>query len=217
MATTGPDHETLMWAESRAIADTLDGLDDASFDHATLCAGWRVRDVISHMLLGHTTPMPKMVLMLGKYGFNVPKASLKGSIDFGTEHSPAELRAAWRGVVDGKTRRGITKVIPTKEGFVDHMIHLQDILRPLGRSRAIPADHLTAALDVMPTLGGFVKSKQRMKGLRWRATDVDWTWGDGPEVVGPAEALILLASGRTAPLPEVSGDGVDTLRQRLAT
>ena len=97
------------------------------------------------------------------------------------------------------------------------MIHLQDILRPLGRSRAIPADHLTAALDVMPTLGGFVKSKQRMKGLRWRATDVDWTWGDGPEVVGPAEALILLASGRTAPLPEVSGDGVDTLRQRLAT
>ena len=215
MTDTRVDHDALMWAESADLATTLEGLDDAAFDHATLCDGWRARDVISHMLLGHTTPMPKMMLMLGKYAFNVPKASLKGSVEFGSQHSPAEIRTMWRGVVDGKVRRGITKVIPTKEGFVDHMIHHQDILRPLGRSRTIPAAHLTAALDIMPTLGGFVKSKQRMKGLTWRATDVDWSWGQGPEVVGPAEALIMLSSGRSAPLGEVTGDGVATLRQRL--
>lgn len=67
----------------------------------------------------------------------------------------------------------------------------------------------------MPMVGGFVKSKQRMDGLRWTATDVDWTCGSGPEVTGPAEALVLLASGRPAPLDEVSGDGRAALETRL--
>ena len=97
---------------------------------------------------------------------------------------------------------GISKTISRGGGSVDHTIHHQDIRRPLGRSRSIPEDRLIAALDAMPTIGGFVKSKQRMDGLRWTATDVDWTFGDGPEVTGPAEALILLASGRPAPIDE---------------
>ena len=40
-------------------------------------------------------------------------------------------------------------------------------------------------------------------------------FGDGPEVSGPAEALILLASGRQAPIDEAAGDGVAMLRERL--
>lgn len=216
MPGTSHDYESLLWAESADLASLLDDFDDAAFDHATLCTGWRTRDVIGHLLLGHTTPMLKMTGMLAKFAFNVPKASLKGSVKYGSEHSPAELRAAWRSVVDGRVMKGISKVIPTKEGFVDHLIHQQDILRPMGSSRTIPTERLTAALDAMPTIGGFVKAKQRMKGLSWRATDVDWTWGAGPEVAGAAEALLLLASGRNAPLDEVSGDGVATVRQRLA-
>lgn len=194
----------------------LDEIDDAEFDAASLCNGWRVRDVMSHMVLGHTTPMPRMVGLLAKYRFNVPKASLRGSVEYGSAHSPDEIRAAWREVVDGRLRKGITKVIPTKEGFVDHLIHHQDIRRPLGRPRSIDDDRLIAALDVMPTLGGFVKSKQRMAGIRWTATDVDWTFGSGPEVAGPAEALVLLASGRCAPIDETTGAGVALLGERLA-
>ena len=112
--------------------------------------------------------------------------------------------------------KSISRMTAKKEGFVDHLIHHQDIRRPLDRPRSIPADRLTAALDAMPTIGGFVKSKQRMAGLRWNATDVDWAYGSGPEVTGPAEALILLSSGRPAPIGEVSGEGVTTLKERLA-
>ncbi len=171
---------------------------------------------MSHMLLGHTTPMLRMMGLLAKYRFNVPKASRIGSVEYGSAHSPEEIRAAWHGVVDGKVMNGIAKTISKKEGFVDHTIHHQDIRRPLGRSRSIPDDRLIAALDAMPTIGGFVKSKQRMDGLRWTATDVEWTFGDGPEVTGPAEALILLASGRPAPIDEARGDGVATLKERVA-
>jgi uncharacterized protein (TIGR03083 family) len=216
MAGTDHDYERLLWSESADLASLLDELDDADFDHASLCDGWRVRDVVSHMVVGHTTPMPSMIVLLAKHGFNVPKASRQGSVQFGSAHSPDEIRAAWRGVVDGRVMKGIAKTISKKEGFVDHLIHHQDIRRPLDRPREIPADRLLAALDAMPTIGGFVKSKQRMAGLRWRATDVDWTFGDGPEVAGPAEALVLLSSGRSAPIGDVSGDGVATLRERVS-
>jgi uncharacterized protein (TIGR03083 family) len=216
MSTTSHDYESLLWAESSDLGSLLDELDDADFDAASLCDGWRVRDVMSHMVLGHTTPMPRMVGLLAKYRFNVPKASLKGSVEYGSAHSPGEIRAAWRGILDGHVMKGISKTISKKEAFVDHMIHHQDIRRPLARPRTIADDRLIAALDAMPTLGGFVKSKQRMDGLRWTATDVGWTFGSGPEVTGPAEALILLASGRPAPIDETTGDGVATLEERLA-
>lgn len=210
------DYESLLWSESADLAALIHELDDADFDRTSLCDGWRVRDVVSHVVLGHTTPMPVMVGLIARHGFNVPQASRHGSARHGSAHSAAELRDEWKRVVDGRVRKGISRVISTKELFVDHLIHHQDIRRPLDRSRSIPADRLTAALDAMPTIGGFVKSKRRMRGLTWTASDVEWSFGSGPEVTGPAEALILLASGRRAPIDEVSGDGVATLDERLA-
>lgn len=210
------DDDGLVWAESEELGATLDELDEQALDHPSVCNGWRVRDVYAHMLLGHTTPLPAMIVMLARYGFNVPKGSAKGSVRYASEHSSSQLRSAWHDMVDNTVTKGISKVIPAKEGFVDQLIHHQDILRPLGRTRTIAPERLGVALDVMPSVGGFVKSKQQMVGLRWTATDVDWHTGTGPEVKGPAESLILLASGRPAPLGEVSGDGVATRRERLS-
>lgn len=210
------EYERLLWDESSDIAATLGELGDTDFDAMSLCEGWRVRDVASHMIVGHTSPMSKILVEVAKNRFSVPKGSFEISREYGSAHSPAEIRAAWTAVAAEHTRKGITKVISDKEGFADHLIHHQDIRRPLGRPRTIPTERLTAALDALPTIGGFLKSKQRMKGLSWRATDVDWTFGEGPEVSGPAEALILAASGRPAALPEISGDGQAELASRLA-
>jgi uncharacterized protein (TIGR03083 family) len=210
------DYDALLWEESADLGSLLDDLDDASFDCASLCDGWRVRDVVAHMVLGHTTPMPTMVALIARSGFNVPRASRLGSARHGSAHSVPELRDQWHEVVDGRVRRGISRRISTKEMFVDHLIHHQDIRRPLKLTRPIPAERLTAALDAMPTIGGFVKSKQRMRGLTWTADDVAWRFGSGPDVSGPAEALILLASGRRAPIDEIVGGGVSTLDHRVA-
>lgn len=210
------EYERMLWDESSDIAAALGELQDAEFDAMSLCEGWRVRDVVSHMVVGHTAPMSKILVEVAKNGFSVPKGSFEISREYGSAHSAAEIRDAWSAVARDHTRKGITKVISEKEGMVDHLIHHQDIRRPLGRPRTIPAERLTAALDALPTIGGFLKSKQRMKGLSWRATDVDWTFGEGPEVSGPAEALLLAASGRPAALPELSGDGQAELASRLA-
>ena len=143
------DYEDMLWAESADVASMLDELDDADFDHRSLCDGLRTRDVVSHMVVGHTTPMRSIMVLLARNSLKVRKASRNISVQYGTDHSPAEIRAAWRRVVDGRVRNGLAKVVSTKEGFVDHLIHHQDIRRPLGRPRLIPPDQLVGALDAM--------------------------------------------------------------------
>jgi uncharacterized protein (TIGR03083 family) len=212
-----PDYDTLRLQEMASISDLAHGLSGAQWDHASLCDGWRVRDVISHMCLGYTTPMPVMVAKVAKAGFNVDKASKVESIAFGSSHSAAEILAIFDTIHRQNIRRGIARIIKAQEGLVDHLVHHQDIRRPLGLPRAMPEDRLRAALDVVPGLAGFVKAKQRTAGLRLVAEDLDWSHGDGPEVRGTGEDVLLVATGRRAALDELKGEGVDTLRQRMAS
>lgn len=74
------DYDGLLWAESADLASLVDDLDDPEFDRASLCDRWRVRDVVSHLLLGHVTPMPTMVGLIARSGFDVPRASRLGPV-----------------------------------------------------------------------------------------------------------------------------------------
>jgi len=210
------DYDRLRLDEMAAISELLHELTPDEWDRPSLCDGWRVRDVISHMCVGYTTPMPAMFVKVARRGFNVPKASLEESVAFATDHSPAEILAVFDAVHGDNVRKGIAKVIKPTEGLVDHVIHHQDIRRPLGRPRVVPEDRLVAALGVIPGLGGFVGAKKRVAGLRLVATDVEWSEGQGPEVSGPGEAILLAASGRPVALDELGGDGLGILRTRVA-
>ena len=210
------DYDQLRLDEMGSIGELLHELDDEQWDAASLCAGWRVRDVISHMCLGYTTPMPKMVALIARRAFNVDRASKEESIAFGDAHSPAEILSVLERIHRDNIRKGITRVIPSKEGLVDHFTHHQDIRRPLGLPRAMPEDRLLAALEAAPSIGGFLKAKGRARGLRFIASDIDWSWGDGPEVKGNGEAILLALGGRPSVLNELGGEGLATLRERVA-
>ncbi|MGH3741155.1 MAG: hypothetical protein ACRDT1_07475 [Micromonosporaceae bacterium] len=83
--------------------------------------------------------------------------------------------------------RGFTAGLGGMIGFVDAVIHHQDIRRPLGTPRQIPADRLYRALRgtlIAPPVGAF----WRARGLRLIATDIGFTTGRGPEVRGAGEA-----------------------------
>jgi hypothetical protein len=60
-----------------------------------------------------------------------------------------------------------------------------------------------------------IGGKKRVAGLTLRATDTDWSAGEGPEVRGPAIAILLAISGRAAGLDDLAGEGVETLRPRM--
>ena len=54
-----------------------------------------------------------------------------------------------------------------------------------------------------------------LTGLRFVATDLDWSHGEGQEVYGPGEALLVAVAGRASALGDLSGDGVDELARRV--
>ena len=60
-----------------------------------------------------------------------------------------------------------------------------------------------------------IGGKKRAAGLTFKATDSDWSAGEGPEVSGPGSALMLAIVRRPAALDDLSGDGVAVLRERM--
>jgi uncharacterized protein (TIGR03083 family) len=210
------DYDRLRYEELASISEFAHGLSDEQWDHDSLCRGWRVRDVVSHMVLGYTTPMLSMIGMLAKYGFNVPKGSAGESVAYGSSHTPEQIMAVFDTIPSEHVHKGISRVIKPQESLVDHIVHQQDMRRPLDLPRQIPGERLLAALEAAPSLGGFVGAKKRAAGLRLVANDVDWSRGEGPEVRGTGEAILLAITGRTVVLDELTGDGVATLRDRLA-
>ena len=68
------DYHALRLAEMADITKLLHELQDEQWDEPSLCEGWRVRDVISHMCVGYTTPMPVLLAKIARRGFDVPAA-----------------------------------------------------------------------------------------------------------------------------------------------
>jgi uncharacterized protein (TIGR03083 family) len=176
-----------------------------------------VRDVIGHLCVGHTMPMPAMLREILRYKGDVDAGSAVLSVEYGGAHTPAELAATITSIAEHRTRKGISRVIPGKAGFTDHLVHHQDIRRPLGQLREIPEERLVAALDsLFTTMGGSMPARKRLKGLKVTATDLGWTKGDGPELRGPAEAIVMASLGRHVVLPDLEGEGAERLGQVLA-
>ena len=95
----------------------------------------------------------------------------------------------------------------------DIVIHQMDIRGPLERQHCIPKSrNLPVAGDLWTNR--FFPGPKLFHGIRATATDADWSAGDGLEVTGPVEALVLTLAGRFATLDQLQGDGMAPLRMR---
>jgi uncharacterized protein (TIGR03083 family) len=213
--TTAHDYPALVRDELADMRSLLRGLPPDAWDAPSLCEGWRVRDVVGHACTGYTYTIPKVVFEVARHGFSLQKAADRVAIEFADDHSPAELLEVLDEATSLEKPKGFVKTVAWRDRLADHMIHELDIRRPFGMAREFPAERMRAALDALPKIGGGLGSKKRVKGLKLVATDLDHTVDDGPEVRGPAEAILLAASGRTVALPELTGDGVAVLRERI--
>jgi hypothetical protein len=91
-------------------------------------------------------------------------------------------------------------------GLVDGMIHQQDIRRPLAIPRTIPQHRLRAALE-FARFAPLIRGAWRARGVRLVATDLDWSYGRGPQVRGSGEALLMAMAGRRDALADLTGPG----------
>lgn len=196
------------------VRATLAELPDERWDEPVLCEGWRVRDLVGHLIAGTTIPVPRVVAKVAATGFRVDEFSRRESIKVGNRPI-ATLRQQFNEESSADRPGGIARLLPTETLLVDWVTHYLDILVPLDIDAELPDERLAAALDILPTVNTF-KSKKRAKGLRLVATDIDWSSGAGPEVHAPAAVLILSLGGRPQLASELEGDGADVLRGRLA-
>jgi uncharacterized protein (TIGR03083 family) len=195
-------------AERTDLATFLATLTPAQWQVQSLCAGWTVKDVVAHVV-SYEELGP--VGLLGRFvRGRIVHANQVGVDDF-SHLSESQLIDYLERHLDPS---GLTARFGGMIAFVDGTIHHQDIRRAVNRPRVIPADRLARILPLVPgnpRLG----AGRRIRRLRLRATDLDWVHGDGPEVAGPGEALLMAMAGRSAALPDLSGPGADVLAQRL--
>jgi uncharacterized protein (TIGR03083 family) len=197
---------TLVADERADLVAFLRTLSPDQWKASSLCASWQVRDVVAHLLYD-ATPFPRFLFEGARAGFSADRMNAR-TVEHWRGKDCGELIAALERSIGGGT---FATVAPTL-ALADVLVHHQDIRRPLNRPRPIPPARLLRVLDHPDP---FASPRCRIRGLRFAATDVAWSRGDGPEVRGPGEAIVMAIAGRSVALDDLSGDGVDVLRSRL--
>ena len=213
MTASADVHERVA-ADRRLAADFFDELDDSQLDTPSLCAAWTVRQVLGHLVMPFAIGLPTLLLHTVRAGFSVDRGSAAIAGDL-ARRPVSELTSLLRERADEEID---APVVGPMGQLSDACIHLRDCARPLGMPHDVPLADWYAVLDWLPSKQasrGLVR-RGLLEGLALRATDQDWSYGDGAEIAGASEALVLAVTGRSVVLDELTGPGVTLLRDRLA-
>lgn len=175
------------------LADLIEGLDAQQLGAASLCEGWRVRDVAAH--LTHSVMGPGQMLVAAvKSGFRFdPMIQRLGRED---SRSAEQIAANLRAMIGSRKKVPGTSV---QQPLIEVLTHGQDITVPLGIDWPMPTD---AAVEVARHLSAMrfpMNGARRVAGLRLVATDADFAVGQGREVRLPIRDIVMIVAGRLDP------------------
>lgn len=200
----------LVVEERNDLADFLETLTPEQWTANSLCEGWTVRDVVAHVVSYEGAGAGELARRFtrGRFVLNrINSVSLDQQRERGTDELVDLLRQHAR-------PSGLTSSFGGRVALVDTLIHHQDIRRPLGLSREVPADRLRVALP-FALLAPPIKALWHVRGVKVVATDVGWSGGTGPEACGAGEAVLMAMSGRRGVARELTGPGAPRLVERL--
>jgi uncharacterized protein (TIGR03083 family) len=207
----GPD---ALWdtiaAERVALADLLDGLTPEQWATRSLCPAWTVHGVVAHLVSAQDSGVRAKVAAAVR-GRGVPSRVTELLAEQYAVHPPAEL-VSW--LRDHAGSRFSPPGMGPRAPLTDVMVHRLDVAVPLG----IAVDRLPGPWG--PVLD-FLVSRTPMLGVvrrgfpqaTYRAADLGWQHGTGPEVRGPAAALGSVLAGRPALVGWLEGAGVAAVRR----
>jgi uncharacterized protein (TIGR03083 family) len=196
-------------AERRALADDLAGLTPEQWRTRSLCQSWNVAQVLAHMTSTATLTPLTFAGSFARAGFSFSSfantqirkhlgpdrdATLAGFVAVtDSRKSPPGPKASWLG---------------------EAIVHAEDIRRPLGIVHTYDAAAVRHVADFYKGSDTLIGTRSRIAGLSLRATDADWTHGEGELVEGPMLPLLLAMTGRRAGCDDLTGPGVATLESR---
>ena len=188
-------------AERRELAAILGGLRPESWDSPTLCAGWRVREVVAHITMPFRYRPPRfafeMIRSRGNFNRMADRCARRDAAA-----PPDQLAAALRG----------NEQNPWKppgggyQGALTHdVIHGLDVTVALGLGRQVPAERLGIVLAGITAAKSVRFFGTDLDGIELRADDLDWSFGSGTPVSGSAQDLALAVCGRKLPPGHLRG------------
>jgi uncharacterized protein (TIGR03083 family) len=189
-------------AERRELAAILGGLPPESWDSPTLCAGWRVREVVAHITMPFRYRPPRfafeMIRSRGNFNRMADRCARRDAAA-----PPAQLAAALR----DNERNPWKPPGGGYHGALTHdVIHGLDITVALGLGRQVPADRLGVVLAGITAAKSVRFFGTDLDGIELRADDLDWSFGSGTPVSGSAQDLALVVCGRKLPPGHLRGE-----------
>ena len=183
-------------AERRELAAVLAGLPARLWDTPTLCAGWRVREVVAHTTMPFRYAVPRFALEM-----------LRSRGDFTRMADRCARRDAAAMSTDELTRAvGDNAEFPWRPpggGFgaalTHEVIHGLDWTVPLGLDHRVPGDRLRIVLDQLTGARSLKHFGTDLRGIELVANDLDWRFGSGTPLTGSAQDLALVLGGRRLP------------------
>ncbi|MHB8465847.1 MAG: maleylpyruvate isomerase family mycothiol-dependent enzyme [Acidimicrobiales bacterium] len=185
-----------------ALADLLDSISDAQWDTASLCEGWRIREVIAHLTMAARYSEEAFTAELRDCDFDFTRLSSRiatrdASLPAG--ELVATLRAdfmhCWTPPAGGY------------HGALNHVvIHGLDVTVPLEAPR-LPTDQaMVVVLDDLTKSGGHAHFGVEVDRRSLQATDLNWAYGAGTSLRGTAADLALVLCGRRPPHADLDGE-----------
>ena len=190
-------------AQRGELAAVLDGLPASGWDEPTLCAGWRVREVVAHITMPFRYGGRRFVLELARSRGRFNEMADRLARRDAARMSPAELAEAVSSNIGHPWR-------PPGGGFegalAHDLIHGLDITVPLGVAFAVPEERLRLVLPATTTEKTVTFFGADLAGIEFRARDLDWTLGAGTPLAGTAADLLLAMCGRKLPAGRLEGE-----------
>jgi uncharacterized protein (TIGR03083 family) len=204
------DTMAMATAERADLAALAATLSPEQWEAPTLCGKWRVRDVVAHTISFDDLSPAQLAAVFAKGLLSVNRINAVAVAVY-ADRPTAQLCELMQAHVRPS---GLGAGSGGRLALTDNMIHHQDIRRPLGLARVIPADRLRVALQFART-APLIRGGWRARGVRMEATDIDWAAGKGPVVSGTGEALLMAMAARPAAIADLDGPGVAALAAQI--
>jgi uncharacterized protein (TIGR03083 family) len=196
------DIRDMIAAERADLAEMLAGLPAPRWDEPTLCAGWRVREVVAHITMPFRYSSRRFVFELarsrGKFNAMADRCARRDAAVMTPDDLAMALRSnashPWQPPGGGY------------EGALTHdVIHGLDITEALGLGRRVPEGRLRVVLPNLATPKALGFFGVDVSGLELRTADTSWAFGSGTPLTGTAQDLALFLGGRKLPPGRLEG------------
>jgi uncharacterized protein (TIGR03083 family) len=199
---TDNDLRPLVAANYVALAELLDALSPERWDTPSLCEGWRVREVVAHLTMPARYSEDAFMAELREDAFDFTRPSNR----IASRDAKLPTAELVRNLHDEALHRW-TPPGGGYHGALNHVvIHALDITVPLAEPRRTSDTAIRTVLDDLTEGGGHAHFGTDIQRRRLHATDIDWSYGSGPQLSGTAADLALHICGRTVPAGRLQGE-----------